>query len=166
MKKILSIAIIALSGFAFSAQAQHKHTEESKATPPAVKGQVYGENIPEKKVVKAKDIDKKLNGENPVKMQLKGTITAVCQARGCWATVDLGGGKEVFVKMKDYGFFLPTDAKGKEILLSGDAFIETHSVEELKERAEYQKKTEAEINAITKPEEELRFMAHGITVLN
>ncbi len=48
MKKFLSIAVFALSGLAFQAQAQHKHTEESKATPSAVKGQVYGENIEEK----------------------------------------------------------------------------------------------------------------------
>lgn len=166
MKKIISIAILALSSVAFSANAQHKHTEESAATPSAVKGQIYGENIPEKRLVAAKDLDKKLNGEVPVKMQVKGTVTAVCKARGCWATVDLGEGKEVFVKMKDYGFFLPMDAKGKEVLLSGDAFVETHSVEDLKEKAKYQKKSEAEINAIAKPEEELRFTAHGITVLN
>lgn len=166
MNKILGIGLLTLSCFAFQANAQHKHTEESKATPSAVKGQVYGENIAEKKLVTAKELDKKLNGETPVRMQLKGTVTAVCKARGCWATVDLGEGKEVFVKMKDYGFFLPMDAKGKQVLLSGDAFIETHSVEDLKEKATYQKKSEAEINAITKPEDELRFTAHGITVLN
>lgn len=166
MKKILSIAIIALSCITFSTQAQHKHTEESKATPSAVKGQVYGEKIPEKKVVKGKDFEGKLQGENPVRMQVKGTVTAVCKARGCWAKVDIGDGKEVFVKMKDYGFFLPLDAKGKEVLLSGEAFVETHSVEDLKEQAKYQKKTEEEINAITKTEDELRFTAHGITVLN
>lgn len=166
MKKMISIAGLALITCVFSAQAQHKHTEESKATPPAVKGQVYGDDIPEKKLVSAKALDKKLNGEHPVKMQLKGTVTEVCKARGCWATVDLGDGKEVFVKMKDYGFFLPLDAKGKDVLLSGEAFVETHTVEELKEKAKGQKKSEAEINAISRPEEELRFTAQGITVLN
>lgn len=166
MKKILSIAVFALSGLAFQAQAQHKHTEESKATPPAVKGQVYGEDIEEKNPVKSKDFNRRLNGENPVRMQVKGTVTNVCKARGCWATVDIGDGKELFVKMKDYGFFLPMDAKGKQVLLSGDAFVETHSIDELREKAKSQKKSEAEINKIDKPEEELRFTAHGITILN
>lgn len=166
MKKFLSIAAFALSGLAFQAQAQHKHTEESKATPSAVKGQVYGEDIEEKTLVKSKDFNRHLNGENPVKMQVKGTVTGVCKARGCWATVDIGDGKELFVKMKDYGFFLPMDAKGKQVLLSGDAFVETHSIDDLKEKAKSQKKSEAEINKINKPEEELRFTAHGITILN
>lgn len=166
MKKLISIASLVIAACTISAQAQHKHTEESKATPSAVKGQVYGDNIPEKKLVSARELEKKLNGEDPVRMQLKGTVTEVCKARGCWATVDLGDGKVVFVKMKDYGFFLPLDAKGKEVLLSGEAFVETHSVEDLKEKAKYQKRSDAEINAITRPEEELRFTAQGITVLN
>ena len=166
MKKFLSIAVFALSGLAFQAQAQHKHTEESKATPSAVKGQVYGEDIEEKNTVKGKDFDRQLNGENPVRMQVKGTVTGVCKARGCWATVDIGDGKELFVKMKDYGFFLPMDAKGKQVLLSGDAFVETHSVDDLREKARSQKKSEAEVEKITNPEDELRFTAHGITILN
>ncbi|OJV56034.1 MAG: hypothetical protein BGO31_18335 [Bacteroidetes bacterium 43-16] len=166
MKKFLSIAVFALSGLAFQAQAQHKHTEESKATPSAVKGQVYGEDIEEKNTVKGKDFDRQLKGENPVRMQVKGTVTGVCKARGCWATVDIGDGKELFVKMKDYGFFLPMDAKGKQVLLSGDAFVETHSVDDLREKARSQKKSEAEVEKITNPEDELRFTAHGITILN
>lgn len=166
MKKFLGILMISIAGFTYSASAQHKHTEESAATPPAVKGQVYGEDIAERKVVSASELEKNLKGEVPVRMQLKGTITAVCQARGCWATVDVGEGKEVFVKMKDYGFFLPTDASGKEVLLSGDAFVETHTVEALREKAKKQNKSQEEINAITEDEHQLRFTAYGITVLN
>lgn len=166
MKKIIALVAIAVAVFATNAQAQHKPTEESKATPSAVKGQVYGDNIPEKKVVKGKDFVKKLDGENPVQMQVKGTVTGVCKARGCWITVDLGNDKEVFVKMKDYGFFMPMDAMGKEVLLSGEGFVETISVEELRENAKAKKKTEEEIKAINKPKENLRFTAQGITVLN
>jgi hypothetical protein len=166
MKKIFALLALSMALFTTSVQAQHQHTEESKATPSAVKGQVYGENIPEKKVVKGKDFVKKLDGENPVQMQVKGTVTGVCKARGCWITVDIGNDKEVFVKMKDYGFFMPMDAMGKEVLLSGEGFVETTSVEELKEKAKEKNKSEAEINAIKKPKENLRFTAHGITVLN
>ncbi|RQO30309.1 DUF4920 domain-containing protein [Taibaiella sp. KBW10] len=136
------------------------------AIAPAAKGVVYGTKIAEKKVVNTTDFDGKLKGETPVKMQLKGTVTSVCEKRGCWANVDLGNGKTVFVKMKDYAFFLPMDIKGKQVLLSGEAYEETTSVDELRHYAEDAKKSKEEIEAIKEPVKKNRFTAAGITVLD
>ncbi|HRP90311.1 MAG TPA: DUF4920 domain-containing protein [Edaphocola sp.] len=173
MKKIIGISLCAVLFLSYATQAQDvdkepgcTKVEETTAIPSAKKGQVYGADIAAKNIVKSKDFKKQLHGENPVKMQVKGVVTSVCQARGCWAMVDLGDGNEVFVKMKDYNFFLPTDIKGKEILLSGQAFVDTHSVEELRDAARDQNKSDEEIEKINKPEEELRFTAFGVTVLN
>ncbi|HTO15704.1 MAG TPA: DUF4920 domain-containing protein [Edaphocola sp.] len=172
MKKVFGIALSAILLLSYTAQAQDVDkepgcikSEEKTTIPTAKKGQVYGADIASKNVVNVKDFSKRLNGENPVKMQVKGTVTSVCQAKGCWAMVDLGKGVEVFVKMKDYNFFLPTDIKGKQILLSGDAFVETHSIEELRDEARKHNKSDEEVDAINKPEEELRFTAYGVTVL-
>jgi len=158
MKKFFGI--ILLSAFTYTAAVAQGNIT------PAAKGVVYGANIAEKKVVSGGDFEQKLKGETPVKMQVKGTVTSVCEKRGCWANVDLGDGKKVFVKMKDYAFFVPMDLVGKSVLLSGEAYQETTSVEELRHYAEDAKKSKEEIEAIKEPQVNNRFTAAGITVLN
>jgi hypothetical protein len=69
------------------------------------------------------------------------------------------------VKMKDYAFFLPVAAKGKTVVIDGNVQLKTISVAELKHYAEDAKKSQAEIDAITKPEKEIRVTAKGITVV-
>jgi hypothetical protein len=69
------------------------------------------------------------------------------------------------VKMKDYGFFLPVSAKGKTVVIDGEVKKKTISVAELKHYAEDAKKSKEEIDAITKPEEEIRLTAKGIVVV-
>lgn len=48
--------------------------------------------------------------------------------------------------------------------MTGDAKIKTSSVAEQKHYAEDAKKTQAEIDAITEPKNEIRFTASGITI--
>ena len=68
--------------------------------------------------------------------------------------------------MKDYAVFVPTALKGKTVILEGNAETKVISVDEQKHYAEDAKKSQAEIDAITKPQEEIRFMASGIKVIN
>ncbi len=51
------------------------------------------------------------------------TIKAVCQNKGCWMKVALDHNEETFVKFKDYGFFMPKDAKDKTVIVNGKAFV-------------------------------------------
>ena len=45
---------------------------------------------------------------------VKAKVNAVCQVKGCWMTlVDDDPGDEIFVKFKDYGFFMPLDLSGE-----------------------------------------------------
>lgn len=46
------------------------------------------------------------------------TIDEVCQSKGCWMTLATGNQK-VRVTFKDYGFFVPKDAAGREVILAG-----------------------------------------------
>ena len=73
------------------------------------------------------------------------------------------GEEQVFVKFKDYGFFVPTDASG-DAIVEGKAYLEEVTVEELQHMAKDGGKTEAEIAAITEPKRELRFMADGVLI--
>lgn len=96
--------------------------------------------------------------------QIQGTITAVCQAKGCWMKVNLADNEEVFVKFKDYGFFVPTDSAGKEVVMNGQAFIEEMSVEDQKHYAMDKGATKEEVAKITKPKKTLRFEADGVRI--
>ena len=73
--------------------------------------------------------------------------------------------KTVFVRFKDYGFFVPKDIAGMEVIIEGRAFIEETSVDELKHYAEDEGKSAEEIAAITEPVEEMKFMATGVEVI-
>lgn len=69
---------------------------------------------------------------------------------------------ETMVRFKDYGFFMPLDAKGKEVIVNGKAFVKETSVEELQHYAEDAGKTKEEIAQITAPKVEFAFEADGV----
>ena len=73
--------------------------------------------------------------------------------------------QSVFVKFKDYGFFMPLDLAGSEVIVQGKAYKEVTSVDELRHYAEDEGLSAEEIAKITEPEEELKFMADGVIIL-
>lgn len=92
----------------------------------------------------------------------KAKVNSVCQKKGCWMRLALDNEKEIFVKFKDYGFFMPKDLAGKEVLVNGYAFVEETSVDDLKHFAEDAGKSEEEIAAITEAALEYKFIADGV----
>ena len=94
-----------------------------------------------------------------------GKVNEVCQAKGCWMNVDLGDGNQVLVKFKDYGFFVPKDIAGKEIIMNGKAFIDEMPVDEQRHFAEDAGKTPEEIAAITEPKKTYSFEADGVLLI-
>lgn len=97
-------------------------------------------------------------------VKFEAPINAVCAAKGCWMRLDIADEEQVFVKFKDYGFFVPTDTDGSEAVVQGKAYLEEVSVDELRHMAEDAGKTKDEIAAITNPQRELRFMAEGVLI--
>jgi len=96
--------------------------------------------------------------------KLKAKVNKVCQAKGCWMTLDLGNNKEVMVKFKDYGFFVPKDIAGKNVIINGKAYVKEVSVEEQRHYAEDAGKSAQDIAAITKPKRTYSFEADGVLV--
>ncbi|MDQ3016502.1 MAG: DUF4920 domain-containing protein [Bacteroidota bacterium] len=114
------------------------------------------------------DMVNQLNTQDSVNVVVKAKVSEVCQAKGCWMNlVDNQGltNEELFVKFKDYAFFVPKDIAGQEVLIEGVAFKEETSVEELKHYAEDAGKSAEEIAAITEPITEKKFMATGVVLL-
>ncbi len=99
-----------------------------------------------------------------VDIQLAGEIKEVCQAKGCWMKVTLDNKQEVFVKFKDYGFFVPTNVSTRKVAMNGLAFVEEMSVEEQRHYAKDEGASKEAIMKITKPKKTLRFEADGVII--
>lgn len=136
------------------------------AQPPAGNadpGDSYG-NV---SALKSKALNKgvsKLKPDSKLEGNFTGIVKEVCPKKGCWIKLELPDGKPATVKMKDYGFFVPTALVGKKIIINGSAEVKTTPVAELKHLAEDAKKSQAEIDAITEPKETLTILATGIKV--
>ena len=96
-----------------------------------------------------------------MQVTLKGTIKEVCSKKGCWMTLPLANGDEVMVRFKDYGFFMPLDAKG-EVIINGKAYLSETSVADLQHYAEDSGASEEDIAAITSPKKTYNFEADGV----
>lgn len=125
----------------------------------------FGAAFSAEEVVAATDLLDRYTTEqltDTVATTLKGTVSEVCQAKGCWLTMNAGPGETMMVTFKDYAFFVPKDIAEREVILSGQAYYQTTPVVELRHYAEDAGKSEEEIAAITEPKRELRFLASGV----
>ncbi len=156
MKKIFLFAIVVMTALFANAQ------------PPAGDANVgdsYGEKISPDGAIAIKDAAAKLGETGAVQTKIKAKVLEVCPKKGCWIKLAVNDSTTALVKMKDYGFFVPTAAVGKTIVIDGELKSKTVSVAELRHYAEDAKKSPEEIAAITKPQQELRVTATGITVV-
>ncbi|MFZ4928746.1 DUF4920 domain-containing protein [Chryseobacterium sp. Mn2064] len=164
LKTILFAAAVSASSLAFA----------QEMGPPAGKalvGDTYGSEVSssiESKAITVDKLNKQLKKDNKKveNVAVKGKVTDVCDKKGCWLTIQTEDNSKFFVKMKDYAFFVPTALKGKNVVLEGNAERKVTSVNEQKHYAEDAKKPQSEIDAITQPKEEIRFVANGIKVIN
>ncbi|WP_337992822.1 DUF4920 domain-containing protein [Flavivirga sp. 57AJ16] len=105
---------------------------------------------------------KNMNPGDSIHSKMIAKVNSVCQAKGCWMILNLENGNEVMVKFKDYGFFVPKDIAGKEVIVNGKAYIKEVSIEELRHYAEDAGKSAEKIAAITKPKRTYSFEADGV----
>ncbi len=128
----------------------------------------FGAKIDAKNAISYDEMLVKLQGKESIKAKVKGKVAAVCQMKGCWMNIvsDTPGKEQMVVKFKDYGFFMPKDIAGKEVIMDGEAFYETTPVDELKHYAEDEGLSKEKIDAIKEPKKELKFLATGVILLN
>ncbi len=156
MKKLFFLAATTL--FAFIANAQPPNV-------PADKGAKFGAEVTEEKAITVEDLAKQLNAQSgKVDVKVKGMVSQVCEAEGCWLRMKNGDGT-IMVRMKDHSFFVPVVMNGKTIVVEGIAELKETSVAQLKHYAEDAGKSKAEIDAIKEPKKEVVIQAKGILVL-
>ncbi len=107
---------------------------------------------------------KNLKQGDTVAVKFRSKVKEVCQKKGCWMAMELPGGKESFVKFKDYAFFVPLNSAESEAIISGKAFVSETSVAQLRHYAKDGGQSEAEIAKITEPKIEYKFMADGVLI--
>jgi len=125
----------------------------------------YGEKISMDNALTFNQLLTKMDQQDSLETKVIGTVESVCKKKGCWVNIVSEDGKEMFVKFKDYGFFLPLDCEGQKVVMEGKAFREVTPVADLQHLAEDGGATKEEMAAITEAKEELKFMASGVVLL-
>lgn len=126
--------------------------------------QYFGDTITEDKAVNSNELMNVMASSDSSNVKFTTTIKEVCQKKGCWMDVDMGNGKLMTVKFKDYGFFVPKDAAGKTAVMEGWCFKEIQTVDWLKHKAEDAGKSKEEIDAITQSDTSFTFLASGVII--
>jgi Domain of unknown function (DUF4920) len=132
---------------------------------PADAGATFGATITSDGAVPVSQVASILENKESANVKVTAKVIDVCPKKGCWMQLEMPDQSKVFVKMKDYGFFVPTAITGKTVVIDGEAKTIVTSVDELKHYAEDAKKSKEEIAAITEPKKEIRLTANGILVV-
>ncbi|WP_299617532.1 DUF4920 domain-containing protein [uncultured Tenacibaculum sp.] len=143
-------------------------TEVKKEVTAEVKNEepkLFGEKLSDAAALTTEDVlknykDLKIGDTVTVKFASK--INEVCSKKGCWMKLPLSQEEEIMVRFKDYGFFMPLDSQGKDVIVEGKAFVKVTPVDELRHYAEDAGKSKEEIEKITEPKKEMAFLAHGV----
>jgi hypothetical protein len=161
MRKIVYVAFVVL------ALVSCKKNEEVKVDSKPVSYAEFGDKITADKAISSEELLEKyktMKETDTLQVKVTSKILDVCQKKGCWMNLDLGNDESAFVKFKDYGFFMPFNAAGSEVVADGKAFIELTSIEDLKEYAKDAGKSQAAIDSIVTPEKKYSFMADGVLI--
>jgi hypothetical protein len=168
MKKIqLKLFILLVAIVVFSCKQAAEQAADSTNQAPSENSFGAGVSKPETALTFA-DVNTQLATADSVNVIMRAKVSDVCQAKGCWMNlVDPSGAvsDEIFVQFFDYGFFMPKDIAGREVIVEGKAYKEETTVEELKHYAEDAGKSAEEIAAITEPVMEKKFMATGVVLV-
>ena len=137
---------------------------ESNEAPAALA--FFGDTIDTQEGSSVTETMEALKSNDSLLTNVTGYVTSVCQVKGCWMILSQNptDSTGLFVKFKDYGFFVPLDFSGSKVTLTGKAFKEVTSVDDLRHYAEDEGKSAEEIAKITEPAEEMKFLANGVAL--
>ena len=150
----------------FFAACGSSATVAEKAAAEESSSVAFGEAFTPQDVTPYEELAEKMTEGEELPATVRGTVSGVCQAKGCWMTITQADGEEMMVKFKDYGFFVPKDITGREVIMHGKAFYQVTPVDELRHYAEDAGKSPEEIAAITEPKRELSFLADGVILVD
>ena len=151
----------------FSCKSNGQEVEQEKVKKEEIAYASFGDKINDRNIMSTKQLTEKyksMNVGDTVTVKTTAKVINVCQAKGCWMTLDLANGEEAMVKFKDYGFFMPKDIAGKDVIINGKAYVNEVPVDEQRHYAEDAGKSAEEIAAITEPKKTYSFEADGVLI--
>jgi len=164
MKYLIQFCFLILIGL--TACKEGKKTDKEVEQPnQEVVYDSFGDKISLDKAITSEELlakFKTMKAGDTINVKFASSIKEVCSKKGCWMKLPLGNDSETMVRFKDYGFFMPLDSKGREVVLKGKAFINETSVKELQHYAEDAGKSKEEIAKITASKIEYTFEADGV----
>lgn len=141
-----------------------KKEETKENVTPKIEFTSFGEKIESTNALSETQMSDKFDGlkiGDTINVKFASKIGEVCTKKGCWMVLPAAD-KKTMVKFKDYGFFMPLDSQGKEVIIEGKAFVKVTPIDELRHYAEDAGKSKEEIEKITEPKKEFSFLAHGV----
>jgi hypothetical protein len=141
--------------------------KNSNSTAETGDGIHFGEKIDTSGTITYDALLQMMSDKDSIEAKVVGKVSGVCQTKGCWMNIVSDSDStntEMFVEFKDYGFFMPKDLAGQEVVMLGKAYRDITSVEDLRHYAEDEGKTPEEIAKITEPVKELKFLASGVMI--
>lgn len=171
IRKVYLLALVLAFGLG-ACNSTDVNEEKQETTQPV--GQVeladnqFGEAIDSEGAIEYMSLLDQMQSGDSLAVKVRGKVEAVCQAKGCWMNIiaDQPDTEQMMVKFKDYGFFVPKDIAGREVVMQGYAFREITPVDELQHLAEDAGRPQEEIDQITEPKVELKFLATGVLLLD
>lgn len=165
MRILLSFLLLAaLYSCNTNSSAQAEQVTETETEMQDRAGEVFGAEENFSNAMDLAELEMKLSKSDTLEnVSVQGEVTSVCQAKGCWMTI--AGRDDMMVKFKDYGFFMPKDIDGRDVIMHGKAYYQITPLDELRHYAEDAGKSAEEIAAITETKKELRFLASGVLLL-
>jgi hypothetical protein len=86
---------------------------------PAAKGVTYGTGARQEGAISVNGLNSVMK-DNKYTGKITGKVVEVCQEKGCWMKIEKADGEKMMVKFKDYGFFMPKNIQGREVVLDGE----------------------------------------------
>ncbi len=148
-------------------QSKGQEAEKQRGTNDEIAYAYFGAKIGDDNVMTTKQLAdqyKSMKVGDTINIKVAAKVIEVCQAKGCWMSLNLDNGDEAMVKFKDYGFFMPKDIAGKEVIINGKAFVNEVPVNEQRHYAEDAGKSKEEIAAISQPKKTYSIEADGVLI--
>lgn len=159
------LTLILLAGFVSACGASQQSAEVNAAATEESSNLTFGEVFTPDAITEYQNLAAKMTDTDSINVTVQGKVAEVCQNKGCWMSITDNQGEDMMVRFKDYGFFVPKDIAGREVIMNGMAFYRTTPVDELRHYAEDAGKSAEEVAAITEPKRELSFLADGVILI-
>lgn len=135
MKNLLFTLTIFFLSTVVSAQTNSEVIRLSEPVQTTELYEVFGTELDVESLVPV-SLTEIINGGDEVdEITLLTSVSEVCAKKGCFFIAQ-DGDLTARITFKDYGFFIPTDSQGKEVILVGDFSVETLTEEKAKHYAE------------------------------